>query len=89
MENTLTSSELKRRGIAAVESALEAGPVHLYKRNRRTAVVLAEADYQRLLAQSRRRQPGMSALDWLLAHPPNGKRGKRSIDQRLRAERDW
>lgn len=30
----LRSAELKRRGIAAVEEALRAAPVHLLKRNR-------------------------------------------------------
>ena len=32
--NVLRSAELKRRGIAAVEDALRAGPVYLLKRNR-------------------------------------------------------
>lgn len=31
--NVLTSAELKRRGIAAIEQALRQGPVRLIKRN--------------------------------------------------------
>ena len=34
LQNALTSAELKRRGIAAIEQALQHGPVHLLKRNR-------------------------------------------------------
>ncbi|MCP9815005.1 hypothetical protein [Synechococcus lacustris] len=41
-QNVLTSAELKRRGIAAIEQALQHGPVHLLKRNRSAAVVLSE-----------------------------------------------
>ena len=55
--NVLRSAELKRRGIAAVEEALRAGPVHLLKRNRPAAVVLSANDYQRL--QRSEAQPGI------------------------------
>lgn len=89
MENTLTAAELKRRGMAAIESGLEHGPVHIFKRNRPAAVVLSETDYQRLLAAGGNRVPGMTALEWLLAHPSRGKLSKRRIDQRMRDERAW
>ena len=46
--NALTSAELKRRGIAAIEQALQHGPVHLLKRNRSAAVVLSEQHYRQL-----------------------------------------
>ena len=46
--NTLTVSELKRRGMAAIEDGLRSGPVHIVKRNKPAAVVLTEAEYQRL-----------------------------------------
>ena len=46
--DVLRSAELKRRGIAADEEALRAGPVHLLKRNRPAAVVLSTDDDQRL-----------------------------------------
>jgi hypothetical protein len=43
--NVLSSAELKRRGIAAIEEALRGGPVHLMKRNRPAAVVMSEEHY--------------------------------------------
>jgi PHD/YefM family antitoxin component YafN of YafNO toxin-antitoxin module len=66
--NALTSAELKRRGIAAIEQALHHGPVHLLKRNRSAAVVLSEQHYRQLQLQASR-APGAeaSALQWLLA----------------------
>lgn len=89
MENTLTVAELKRRGAAAVEDGLKRGPIHLMKRNKSTAVVVSEAEYQRLVAASKPRIRGMTAMQWLLAHPSRGRQAKRRIDDRLRRERDW
>ena len=85
--NVLRSAELKRRGIAAVEEALRAGPVHLLKRNTPAAVVLSEAEYNRL---RRHAAAGQSCLDWLLDLPPapQGRR-KAEIDAELGQERDW
>ncbi|MCS5693600.1 hypothetical protein NZK33_16670 [Cyanobium sp. FGCU-6] len=89
--NVLRSAELKRRGIAAVEEALRAGPVHLLKRNSPAAVVLSEADYNRLRRQADRpAAAGQSCLDWLLALPPARQgRSKAAIDAELGQERDW
>ncbi|HEX5960881.1 MAG TPA: hypothetical protein VFY97_06500 [Rhodanobacteraceae bacterium] len=89
MENTLTVAELKRRGAAAIEDGLKRGPIHILKRNRSAAVVLSEGEYQRLLTARTRKIPGMTAMQWLLAHPASGRLGKRQIDRRLRSERDW
>ena len=87
--NTLTVSELKRRGMAAIEDGLRSGPVHIVKRNKPAAVVLTEADYQRL-AHGRVATPsGVTAVQWLLNQGPAGKRSKAQIDASLRAERDW
>ena len=33
--------------------------------------------------------PGLSAMQWLLAQRPVGKRSKQQIDRRLSAERGW
>ena len=89
--NVLRSAELKRRGIAAVEEALRAGPVHLLKRNSPAAVVLSEADYNRLRRQADRPAvSGARCLDWLLALPPAAPgRSKAAIDAELGQERDW
>jgi len=73
--NVLRSAELKRRGIAAVEDALRAGPVFLLKRNRPAAVVLSADAYQDL--QRSVAQPVMAApscLEWLLNVPTSGGR---------------
>lgn len=89
--NVLTSAELKRRGIAAIEDALQRGPVQLLKRNHTAAVVLSEQHYRQL--QQRAVQPpvpGQSALEWLLMQPTAAHpRSKAEIDAELQAERAW
>ena len=89
--NVLRSAELKRRGIAAVEEALRAGPVHLLKRNSSAAVVLSEAEYNRLRRLADRpAAAGQNCLDWLLDLPPAQQgRSKAEIDAELGQERDW
>ncbi len=87
--NSLTVSELKRRGMAAIEDGLRRGPLHIVKRNKPSAVVLTEAEYERL-AHGRVSTPdGMSAVQWLLNQRVAGKRSKAQIDAALKAERDW
>lgn len=48
--NILTSRELKRRGIAAVEDATRDGPARLVEGERTVGVVVTFAEYSRLLA---------------------------------------
>ena len=84
MENVLSSAELKRRGIAAIEEGLRKGAIQLLKHNRPAAVVLSPDEYQRLLEQ-----PGLTAVDWLLAQKSLGNRSRVEIDEALREERDW
>jgi PHD/YefM family antitoxin component YafN of YafNO toxin-antitoxin module len=90
-QNALTSAELNRRRIAAIEQALQHGLVYLLKRNRSAAVVLSEQHYRQLQLQASR-APGAaaSALQWLLTLPPStSPRRKAEIDADLAAERDW
>lgn len=89
MENILTIAEIKRRGMAAIESGLRHGPVHIYKRNRPAAVVLSNAEYQRLIAAEGAAVPGLSALEWLLAQPARGSLDRQAIDRRVQDERAW
>jgi hypothetical protein len=90
MENVLTAAELKRRGIAAIEEGLQAGPVHILKQNRPAAVVLSEEEYQRLLQGRAAPSPdGPTALQWLLSTASAERRSKAQIDADLAAERDW
>lgn len=90
MANSLTVAELKRRGMAAIEEGLRAGPLHILKHNKPAAVVLSEEDYARLV--SNRVEPpadGLSAVQWLLATDAANARDKLEIDADLSAERDW
>jgi prevent-host-death family protein len=87
--NTLTVSELKRRGMAAIEDGLKRGPVHIVKRNRPSAVVLTEEEYRQLMGERVRAADGMSALQWLLSQESVGKRSKVKIDAALKTERRW
>jgi len=48
--HTIPASEIKRRGIAALDEALTEGPVHIVKNNRPRYVVLTEDDYHDLTA---------------------------------------
>jgi len=89
--NVLTSAELKRRGIAAIEQALEHGPVRLIKRNQAAGVVLSEQYYRQLQRQASRAPAAEPAiLRWLLSLPPApNQRSKAAIDAELAAERHW
>ena len=89
MNNILTVSEIKRRGMAAIEDGLRHGPVHIVKRNKPAAVVLSEDEYQRLTGSRVAAPGGITAVQWLLAHPASGKRSKASIDADLKAARAW
>jgi PHD/YefM family antitoxin component YafN of YafNO toxin-antitoxin module len=47
--NTIAAQEIKRRGVAAVDSFVDRGPVHIVKSNRPCYVVMTEADYEAML----------------------------------------
>ena len=87
--NTLTVAELKRRGMAAIEDGLRLGPLHIVKRNRPSAVVLSEDEYQRLTHGKVSPPGGVTAMQWLLSQPATGKRSKAQMDAALKAERNW
>lgn len=83
--NLLKAQDIKRRGMAAIEEALDHGPVHILKYNRPAAVVLSEADYQALLSTSQSHTVG-AVRDWLQHY--GGDRGRADIDTQWRQERD-
>lgn len=87
--NTITVSEIKRRGMAAIEEGLRSGPVHIVKRNKPAAVVLTEADYQKLAHGQLNPPGGVTVVQWLLNQRGVGKRSKAQIDDALSAERNW
>lgn len=84
--NTLPAKELKRRGAAALEAALEKGPVHIIKNNRPTCVVLSEEDYSELVSGSPDR--GRASLWTWLDRPSLTARSRRQIDHSLKGERE-
>jgi PHD/YefM family antitoxin component YafN of YafNO toxin-antitoxin module len=47
--NTIAAREIKRRGMAAVDAALDDGPVHIIKNDKLTYVVLTEDYYRELV----------------------------------------
>lgn len=50
----ISASEIRRRGLSAIDKALKHGPVHVIKDNEPTYVILAEAQYQELTKRYRR-----------------------------------
>lgn len=80
--NTLSASDIHRRGMAAIMESLKRGPVHIVEDDRPTAVVLTEEEYARLLGAKAGEHgtddaPIQSdALHYLLQLPP----GNRSVE---------
>jgi len=85
--NTIPASEIKRRGVTALEEGLKNGPIHIIKNNRPTCVVLSEQDYAALLQQQK---PSEEKNLWeLLDHRPwEGSRSKKNIDHQIKQERE-
>jgi len=46
---TIPAQEIKRRGIRAVDDALQTGPVSIVRNNKPSYVILSEQDYENLL----------------------------------------
>lgn len=88
--NSIPASEVKRRGVAALEEAVKNGPVHVIKNNRPTLVVLTEDEYARLTGAAPgepRKSHYKSVWDFLLNEPSAQTRTKEQIDADLREER--
>ncbi|WP_018950450.1 type II toxin-antitoxin system Phd/YefM family antitoxin [Thioalkalivibrio sp. ALMg11] len=87
MHNVISAQEIKRRGISAVDRALEKGPVHVIQRNRPRYVILSEESYQRLSAGA-----GAQAHLWsrLMEEdlPVVAPRSRGELDQELHSERE-
>lgn len=90
--NSIPASEVKRRGVAALEEAAKNGPVHVIKNNRPTLVVLTEEEYARLAGRpvGQPQQPSRykDVWDFLLNAPSLQRRTKEEIDEELRKERE-
>ena len=48
--NAVAAQEIKRRGIAAVDSLVAQGPVRIVKSNRPKYVIMTDADYETMLS---------------------------------------
>lgn len=87
--NTIRASEVKRRGVAALEEAVVNGPVHVIKNNRPTLVVLNERQYAELAAGTAHaaQSPRMGIWEYIVNRPHEGTRTKKEIKARIREER--
>jgi hypothetical protein len=89
--NTIPASEVKRRGVAALEEAARKGPVHVIRNNRPVGVYLSEEAYARLVAASgsgaERPRSGVDVWDLILNRPYPGTRTAEEIEAQLREER--
>jgi len=88
MMNTISASEIKRRGISAVDELLDNGPVHVIKNNRQRYVVLTEDAYQELTAAKVSTPSTRTVLEMMLDKPASGRHTREEIDAWLQAERD-
>jgi hypothetical protein len=89
---SVPATELKRRGLAAVEDLLGGGPVHVIKNSRPACVVISVAEYQRLLAAAAPApEPAPVDIWTLMLQPvPGGRRSREEIDAELDAQRsEW
>ncbi len=83
---TIPASEIKRRGIVAIEEHLNQGPVHIIKNNRPACVVLSEEDYAALMQKAH--ATTTSLWDLLDDRPWTGERSKKDINKHLKKERN-
>lgn len=76
---TIPASEIKRRGIAALDGKLDHGPVYVLRNNKTACVILSEAEYARL----QQNKPAATATGiWdLLLNPREPVEGRRTAEQ--------
>lgn len=89
---TVPATELKRRGLAAVEDLLCSGPVHVIKNSRPACVVVSVAEYQRLMAAAAPAPEPPQVDIWTLMLTPgsDGPRSREEVDAELDAQRsEW
>lgn len=83
---TVSASEVKHRGVAALESCLVNGPVHIVKNNRLLFVVLSESDYVRLCSIEPSKL--QSGLDFMLHKPATGNKTRSALDKLIKLEKE-
>ncbi|EWY36727.1 hypothetical protein N825_25740 [Skermanella stibiiresistens SB22] len=88
---TISDSEIARRGLAALEKKLDKGPVHVIKDDQLAYVVLTEAEYSRLKTQptpGAGNRPGVWDILLGTSGPCLQGRSRESMDADISAERD-
>jgi len=85
---TLPSQELKRRGLAAVESLIADGPVEIIKRNRPACIIVSVDLFHELTGKRcAGKRPSISDL---FAQPAKGRRRRKEVDAAIREKRaNW
>ena len=87
--NILPAQEIKRRGVKAIELALENGPVHIIKNNTPACVVLSEEHYAQLTQTHRTVKPKPDTLlQWVVGKKATGHKSRSELNTLLDAERD-
>ncbi len=86
--NTLPATEIKRRGVAAIDEGIKKGPVHIIKNNHLKYVVLREEDYAKLLEKSSQNASAVSLSEMLKDRPWEGKAKKTAIKKQIKKERE-
>ncbi len=90
--NILPAQEIKRRGVKAIELALKRGPVHIFKNNTPSCVVLTEAQYTILTTMPihpPQKKAKTNLLQWLLQEKPRiSSKTREVLDTRITTERD-
>src|SRR5262245_254812 len=84
---TIAATELKRRGLAAVNGLLRKGPVHVLQRNKPACVMLTPHDYERLEAAAGGEAKAPDVWTLLKTMPTTGERSRADIDAQIAAER--
>jgi|CXWL01.1.fsa_nt_gi PHD/YefM family antitoxin component YafN of YafNO toxin-antitoxin module len=54
VSKTISATEIRRRGLSAIDKALKHGPVHVLKNNEPVYVIMADAQYRELSERYRR-----------------------------------
>jgi hypothetical protein len=87
--NTLPATEIKRRGVAAIDESIKFGPIHIIKNNHLKYVILLEEDYEKLLSHSIPLSNAKTSLWEMLENRPwSGQRKKTDIKNQIKRERD-
>jgi hypothetical protein len=87
--NSIPAKELKRRGVAAIESMINDGPVEIIKNNSPACVVLSVEQYRKLSSGKKAKSDiKKMKISELFSLPATGRRTRNEIDKSLNIERD-